>query len=163
MAELHAYENQHGANESTYWLYFELLWREYFQWLQLRYNSKMYTLRGIRNQDPLLAFDPKSFAEWCEGHTDAPFVNVTVSFRRDRGGSSSRAAGALVFGSCSWYLNTTSITCTTATRVMSTAPMSADALSSQIHDARSPQATGKTRAPPPPTAALPHPTLRAST
>jgi hypothetical protein len=31
-------------------------------------------------------------------HTDAPFVNVNVSFRGDRGGSSSRAAGALVFG-----------------------------------------------------------------
>jgi deoxyribodipyrimidine photo-lyase len=90
MAELHAYENQHGANESTYWLYFELLWREYFQWLQLRYGIKLYVLRGIRNQDPLLAFDPKSFAEWCEGHTDAPFVNAFMCQLKTTGWMSNR-------------------------------------------------------------------------
>ena len=29
---LRAYERRCGGNESTYWLFFELLWREYFQW-----------------------------------------------------------------------------------------------------------------------------------
>lgn len=90
MAELHAYENQHGANELTYWLHFELLWREYFQWLQLRYNSKMYTLRGIRNQDPLLFFDPKAFAAWCEGYTDSPFVNAFMCQLKTTGWMSNR-------------------------------------------------------------------------
>ena len=90
MAELHAYENQHGANESTYWLYFELLWREYFQWLQLRYDSKMYALRGIRNQDPLLTFDPKAFAAWREGHTDSPFVNAFMCQLKTTGWMSNR-------------------------------------------------------------------------
>ena len=90
MAELHAYETQHGANDSTYWLYFELLWREYFQWLQLRYDRKMYALRGIRNQDPLLTFDPKAFAAWCEGNTDAPFVNAFMCQLKTTGWMSNR-------------------------------------------------------------------------
>ncbi|MEQ1637480.1 MAG: DASH family cryptochrome [Methylococcales bacterium] len=76
MKELHAYEAQHGANDSTYWLYFELLWREYFQWLHQRYGSRMYALHGIRNQNPLLTFYPEAFTAWREGGTDAPFVNA---------------------------------------------------------------------------------------
>ena len=30
---LNHYEQKAGANESTYWLFFELLWRDYFQWV----------------------------------------------------------------------------------------------------------------------------------
>lgn len=31
--ELKKYEEQFGANESTYWLIFELLWRDYFRFM----------------------------------------------------------------------------------------------------------------------------------
>jgi deoxyribodipyrimidine photo-lyase len=33
LSHLHSYEQASGANDSTYWLYIELLWREYFQWI----------------------------------------------------------------------------------------------------------------------------------
>lgn len=29
--EIKKYENQRVSNESTYWLFFELLWRDYFR------------------------------------------------------------------------------------------------------------------------------------
>jgi deoxyribodipyrimidine photo-lyase len=90
MAALHDYETQHGANDSTYWLYFELLWREYFQWLHQRYDSRMYALRGIRNQNPLLTFYPEAFMAWREGNTDAPFVNAFMRQLRDTGWMSNR-------------------------------------------------------------------------
>ena len=32
MQQLRDYEAKQGANESTYWIYFELLWREFFYW-----------------------------------------------------------------------------------------------------------------------------------
>ncbi len=76
VAELQDYEAQYGANDSTYWMYFELLWREYFQWLHYRYGNRLYLLRGIRNQDPLLSKNPKALTGWCEGKTAAPFVNA---------------------------------------------------------------------------------------
>ncbi len=90
MAELHVYEDQYGVNTSTYWLYFELLWREYFQWLQVRYNSKMYKLHGIRNQDPSLTFDSNTFVAWREGNTDTLFVNAFMRQLKTTGWISNR-------------------------------------------------------------------------
>ncbi|WP_308873538.1 FAD-binding domain-containing protein [Thiothrix subterranea] len=90
VAELQDYEAQYGANDSTYWLYFELLWREYFQWLHYRYGNRLYLLRGIRNQDPLLSKNPKALAGWCEGKTAAPFVNAFMHQLRNTGWMSNR-------------------------------------------------------------------------
>lgn len=73
---IRAYENRYQANDSSYWLYFELLWREYFQWLAFRYGKKMFALRGIQNKNPLLSFYSAEFAAWCYGNTDSDFVNA---------------------------------------------------------------------------------------
>lgn len=70
------YETQYQANKSTYWLYFELLWREYFQWLALRYGKKMFALRGIQNKDPNLTFCPEKFNAWRRGETNNEFINA---------------------------------------------------------------------------------------
>ncbi|OZY84720.1 hypothetical protein CBP51_16245 [Cellvibrio mixtus] len=70
------YEQQYGANESTYWLYFELLWREYFQWLAFRAGKTLFSLRGIQNKNPLLSFYPEAFAAWCAGNTGNAFVDA---------------------------------------------------------------------------------------
>lgn len=70
------YETQYQANESTYWLYFELLWREYFQWLGFRYGKKMFALGGIQNKDPHLSCDTAKFTAWCYGNTTNDFVNA---------------------------------------------------------------------------------------
>lgn len=56
LSDLSGYERQVESNESTYWLYFELLWREYFQWLLYKYGSRLFHLRGTRDVNPLLTF-----------------------------------------------------------------------------------------------------------
>jgi deoxyribodipyrimidine photo-lyase len=38
------YEAKFGANESTYWVIFELIWRDYFKYISLKYNSKVFQL-----------------------------------------------------------------------------------------------------------------------
>lgn len=73
---IHHYESQFQANESTYWRYFELLWREYFQWLAFRYGKRMFALRGIQNKNPLLSFYSAEFTAWCYGNTESTFVNA---------------------------------------------------------------------------------------
>lgn len=50
MWALRQYENQHGANESTYWIFFELLWREYFFWYARAHGRSLFTLNGLRHQ-----------------------------------------------------------------------------------------------------------------
>jgi deoxyribodipyrimidine photo-lyase len=76
LTDLRAYEKHMAANESTYWLYFELLWREYFQWLLYKYGSRLFQLRGTRNVNPLLTFYPEAFMAWKNGNTESDFVNA---------------------------------------------------------------------------------------
>ena len=53
---LQAYELQHGANESTYWLYFELLWREFFHWYAWVHSAKLFGFQGVNGRKPLTSF-----------------------------------------------------------------------------------------------------------
>jgi deoxyribodipyrimidine photo-lyase len=84
------YENKYQANDSTYWLYFELLWREYFQWLAFRYGKKMFALRGIQNKNPLLSFYSAEFTAWCYGNTASDFVNAFMRQLLNTGWMSNR-------------------------------------------------------------------------
>ena len=49
-ARLKAYEKEHGSNESTYWLYFELLWRDYFSFVAQRYRHRLFTAQGLQHR-----------------------------------------------------------------------------------------------------------------
>ena len=46
-ADLKAFEHDQGANDGTYWLWFELLWRDYFRLLHLQYGAALYRARGL--------------------------------------------------------------------------------------------------------------------
>ncbi len=61
---LKRYEAHYGANDSTYWIYFELLWREYFYWYARRYGRQLFHFGGIRNQTPLTSFYAHRFQQW---------------------------------------------------------------------------------------------------
>ncbi|MGB1256942.1 MAG: DASH family cryptochrome [Thiolinea sp.] len=90
MAELRDYEAKCVANDSTYWLYFELLWREYFQWLHYKYGYRLYHPRGIRDVNPLLTFYAEAYMCWREGTTDSPFVNAFMRQLKETGWMSNR-------------------------------------------------------------------------
>ena len=42
-----AYEKNHGSNSSTYWLKFELLWRDFFKYISLKHGNDIFKLEGI--------------------------------------------------------------------------------------------------------------------
>jgi len=78
---LHAvreYEARHGANESTYWLVFELLWREYFQWYAVTHGARLFHARGINGKHYHTSFYPQRFQQWCHGTTPYPLVNACM-------------------------------------------------------------------------------------
>ncbi len=81
-AALRDHESQWGANESTYWLYFELLWREYFHWRALRDGPALFRYLGQRGTRrgavSRCTFEPRNFARWCAGDTNFPLVNALM-------------------------------------------------------------------------------------
>ena len=91
-AELTRYEEENGANESTYWLYFELLWREYFQWIALKHGKELFLHGGLKPELPIKDhFNLKKYEAWKEGRTKDNFVNAnmlelaTTGFMSNRG------------------------------------------------------------------------------
>jgi deoxyribodipyrimidine photo-lyase len=77
--ELKKYETQFGANESTYWLVFELLWRDYFRFMMKKYNAKFFLQAGIQNKEILENKpDLKQLQNWIDGKTGADFVDANM-------------------------------------------------------------------------------------
>ena len=72
------YEAANGANESTHWLFVELLWREYFQWFALKLGSSLFTLKGNSSCARSGCFYPERFQQWCHGSTPYPLVNACM-------------------------------------------------------------------------------------
>ncbi len=92
------YEQQHGSNESTYWMCFELLWREYFQWYSLHHKQRLFTFYGIKDTSPNTSFFPERFAKWCSGNTPYPIVNAFMRQLNATGYMSNR--GRQIVASC---------------------------------------------------------------
>ncbi len=50
MAAIRAFEVERGANEGSYWLWFELLWRDHFRWMHCKHGHRLYGARGLSDQ-----------------------------------------------------------------------------------------------------------------
>ncbi|XOV80105.1 MAG: DASH family cryptochrome [Aestuariibacter sp.] len=96
--QIKLFEATVGANESTYWLYFELLWREYFQWYLELHGSRLFKFDGIKKTKPLTSFWPERFAKWCNGDTPYPIVNACMRQLNNTGYMSNR--GRQLVASC---------------------------------------------------------------
>ncbi|MCG2585053.1 DASH family cryptochrome [Massilia sp. TS11] len=75
LAELRRFEAAHGASDSSYWLWFELLWRDYFRFLHLQHGRALYRGRGLGAAPPP-AHDAAGFARWCAGETGQDLVDA---------------------------------------------------------------------------------------
>lgn len=92
------YEKLNQANESTYWIKFELLWREYFQWLALAKGNRLFTFSGSTNTSPKTSYYPERFKKWCIGNTPYPLVNALMNQLNSTGYMSNR--GRQIVASC---------------------------------------------------------------
>lgn len=97
-ASLTDYEAQNGRNDSSYWIYVELLWREYFQWLALDTGVRLFSLQGTAKRRPLSCFFPDRYQMWCAGSTPFPLVNACMHQLRETGYLSNR--GRQIAASC---------------------------------------------------------------
>lgn len=94
------YEARVGANDSTYWLMFELLWREFFHWHAIEIGSKLFRFDGLVGKRPLTSYYPERLMRWQKGQTPYPLVNAIMHQLVETGFISNRArqitASALV-------------------------------------------------------------------
>lgn len=77
VAELREYECEHGASDGSYWLWFELLWRDYFRFLHLQFGPRLYRARAL-GQEPVGAHNVQGFVRWCEGRTGQPLIDAAM-------------------------------------------------------------------------------------
>ena len=76
--EVRRYESMRQKNDSTYWLIFELIWRDYFRFIAKKHGVKIFQLGGIRNQADTWKSDTKVFDAWKSGQTGIPFVDANM-------------------------------------------------------------------------------------
>ena len=73
------YEQTVHKNDSTYWVIFELWWREYFYWVMRKYGTKLFQLNGIKNQSPIQRIlDLEKLNLWKTGETGNAFIDANM-------------------------------------------------------------------------------------
>lgn len=96
--EVEKYEAEVEKNDSTYWLKFELLWRDFFKYTAMRYGNKIFHKNGIKDANELMrrgnkkwGYRPKAMQKWIDGETGDEFVDAnmielkTTGFMSNRG------------------------------------------------------------------------------
>ena len=58
------YESNVSKNESTYWIFFELLWREYFRLIFKKYGKKIFHKYGLGFSIEEVNHSPENFELW---------------------------------------------------------------------------------------------------
>jgi len=77
--EIKKFEKEIKANDSTYWLIFELLWRDYFKWMMLKYGRLLFLQNGIKKTAPMnRKHDQDLFEKWKHGQTGYDFVDANM-------------------------------------------------------------------------------------
>lgn len=77
-------------NSSTYWLVFELIWRDYFHFVALKYGHKIYRRSGISGNEKIQWKSDKLFHLWRDGKTKEPFVDANMREMNNTGFMSNR-------------------------------------------------------------------------
>jgi deoxyribodipyrimidine photo-lyase len=77
--ELKRYERERVSNDSTYWLFFELLWRDFFRLMGKKHGNRIFQKGGIQKKDQgLWKNNQEMFDLWAIGKTGVPFVDANM-------------------------------------------------------------------------------------
>jgi deoxyribodipyrimidine photo-lyase len=89
--EIKNYESQFGANESTYWLVFELIWRDFFRFMFKKHQTKFFLYSGIKTDIVnSKSLNEKLLAQWINGATNSDFINANMLELKQTGFMSNR-------------------------------------------------------------------------
>ena len=84
--ELKRYENEQAASDAGYWIIFELLWRDFFKFIAMKYGNRIFYARGLRSEPYVWKQNLQQFEAWkstrSEKH-DLLVRDCLVYFQRD--------------------------------------------------------------------------------
>lgn len=92
--QIKKYEEERLANKSTYWLFFELLWRDFFRLMGKKHGDNIFKQCGTKAEaleDQDRSKDMSIFRIWAEGRTGIPLIDAnmrelnTTGFMSNRG------------------------------------------------------------------------------
>lgn len=84
------YESQVKKNQDTYWVKFELWWREYFRWVHEKYQNKLFKETGFKEKKIEAIENHEIFESWKKGKTPDDFVNANMIELKETGFMSNR-------------------------------------------------------------------------
>ncbi|MBL0340465.1 MAG: DASH family cryptochrome [Bacteroidetes bacterium] len=77
--EVKKYETTRVSNDSTYWLIFELLWRDYFRFMFKKHGNRYFKVGGFKDKVFSFGEDQEvQFASWQQGTTGATFIDACM-------------------------------------------------------------------------------------
>lgn len=84
------FEKEHFKNQSTYWLVFELIWRDYFKYVSMKHGNQIFKLEGILKKDYDWSKNQGVINKWINGETHSDFVNANMIELKQTGWMSNR-------------------------------------------------------------------------
>ncbi len=89
--EVRRFEQEVEKNDSTYWLIFELIWRDYFHLVALKYGIRLFKRCGIQHDlTKNWKQDTLAFNRWMAGETGIPMIDANMRELRATGFMSNR-------------------------------------------------------------------------
>jgi len=76
--EVKKFEQEITKNQDTYWLIFELIWRDFFKYISLKHGNSIFFLSGILNKELDWNFSKEKLQSWIDGETKEDFVNANM-------------------------------------------------------------------------------------
>ncbi|MCH8558180.1 MAG: DASH family cryptochrome [Balneolia bacterium] len=84
------YEKERKKNNSTYWLIFELIWRDYFRFIALKHGRNLFYSTGIKGKKYEWSTDNDAFRKWANAETGIPMIDANMRELNDSGFMSNR-------------------------------------------------------------------------
>lgn len=78
-AECDRYEVERVKNKSTYWMTFELMWRDYFRFYFMKYGNRPFFQHGVKPRSGVQwKKNPAALSAWTDGRTGVPLVDANM-------------------------------------------------------------------------------------
>lgn len=88
--EIKKYEAEFGSNESTYWLVFEMIWRDFFKYTSMQFGDKIFHQNGILECEYEWKSNQNLVNQWINGDTNSDFINANMMELKNTGWMSNR-------------------------------------------------------------------------
>ena len=89
--ELKRFELEYGDNKSTYWIFFELLWRDFFRFMGKKHGNHIFQKGGTKQDLNAGGADDLSLlTQWADGLTGVDIVDANMIELKNTGFMSNR-------------------------------------------------------------------------